>query len=87
MDYAAGFGAPTRTGVAIMAPSDHPGGVPGWTTRYGFLGVAWPGLEKVTLEPGRAPLRLRYRVYLHGGDASEGRVAEAYAAYTSRLKP
>jgi hypothetical protein len=82
VDYTAAFGAPKRTGVAIMAPSDHPGGVPGWTTRYyGFLGVAWPGLEKVTLEPGGPPLRLRYRIYVHRGDASEGRVAEAYAAY------
>jgi hypothetical protein len=84
VDYAAGFGAPKRSGVTIMAPFDHPGGAPGWTTRYyGFLGVAWPGLEKVTLEPGGAPLRLRYRVYVHRGDATEGRVAQAYAAYAA----
>ncbi len=61
-----------------------PGGAPGWTVRYyGFLGVAWPGLEKVTLALGGKPLHLRYRVYVHRGDAAEGRVAEAYAAYAS----
>jgi hypothetical protein len=83
-DYSARFsGTAKRSGLTILAPPDHPGGTPGWTVRYyGFLGVAWPGLEKVTLEPGGKPLHLRYRVYVHRGDATDGRVAEAYAAFT-----
>jgi hypothetical protein len=82
-DYSARFsGTAKRSGFAILAPPDHPGGAPGWTVRhYGFLGVAWPGLERVTLAPGGKPLHLRYRVYVHRGDAAEGRVVEAYAAY------
>jgi hypothetical protein len=85
VDYSARFGAtPKPSGLAILTPPDHPGGPPGWTTRYyGFLGVAWPGLQKVTLEPGGRPLHLRYRVYLHRGDATEGRVAEAFERYVA----
>ncbi len=88
VDYSARF-SPTGqpSGVAIFAPPDHPGGAPGWTTRYyGFLGVAWPGLTKITLEPGGAPLHLRYRVYVHRGDAVTGAVAEAYDAYLAGLR-
>lgn len=36
----------------------------------------------VTIEPGRS-LTLRYRVFIHHGDASEARVAEAFHLYAS----
>jgi hypothetical protein len=83
VDYSAEFpGGGRRSGVALFAPPDHPGGAPGWTTRYyGFLGVAYPGLAKLVMAPGGPPLHLRYRVYVHRGGAAEGRVAEAYARY------
>jgi hypothetical protein len=82
-DYSALFGdRTTRSGVAIFASPDHPGFPPGWTTRYyGFLGVAWPGLEKVTIAPGGPPLRLRYRIYVHRGGWDDGRVREAFDAW------
>ena len=37
----------------------------GWLLRhgFGFLNVSYPGLESVTLEPGK-PLVLKYRVIL-----------------------
>jgi Methane oxygenase PmoA len=83
-DYSSLFGdRPTRSGVAIFASPDHPGFPPGWTTRYyGFLGVAWPGLEKVTIAPGGPPLHLRYRIYVHRGGWDDGRVREAFEAWT-----
>jgi Methane oxygenase PmoA len=84
-DYSAMFGdRTTRSGVAIFPSSDHPGFPPGWTTRYyGFLGVAWPALEKVTVSPGGPPLHLRYRIYVHRGGWEEGKVREAYRAWTT----
>jgi len=88
-DLSARFGGkPAMAGAAVFV---HPGTPAnrkprGWTIRhYGFLGPNWPHLEPYTLEPG-APVTLRYRVYVHRGDAAEGKVAEAYARYvqTSR---
>lgn len=73
------------SGAAIFVDAGHPGFPNGWTLReYGFLGVAWPGLDTSTLEPGR-PITLRYRVWLHPGDASQGAVAEQYAVYAKPL--
>lgn len=82
-DYSALFGDRTaRSGVAIFPSLDHPGFPPGWTTRYyGFLGVAWPGLERITIAPTGPPLRLRYRIYVHRGGWEDGRVREAFAAW------
>jgi hypothetical protein len=79
-DLSAKFaGRETFSGVAIFDHNENPGFPNGWTLRhYGFLGVAWPGLEFHTLKPGE-PLTLRYLVYIHRGRAEEGDVA-AYAA-------
>jgi hypothetical protein len=84
-DYSALFGDRTaRSGLAIFPSSDHPGFPPGWTTRYyGFLGVAWPALEKVTFSPGGPPLHLRYRIYIHRGGWEDGKVREAFRAWTT----
>jgi len=87
-DLSARFGGKdTMAGAAVFV---HPGTPPdrqprSWTIRhYGFLGPSWPGLEPHTLEPG-APVTLRYRVYVHCGSATDGKVAEAYERYaTSR---
>ncbi len=81
-DLSARFGGKkTMAGAAIFV---HPALRPkprGWTLRhYGFLGPSWPHLEPYTLEPGEA-VTLAYRVYLHRGDADEGKVAEAHARY------
>jgi hypothetical protein len=44
----------------------------GWLLRhgFGFLNVSYPGLEPVTLQPGK-PLVLKYRVTLFAGPAPE----------------
>ena len=81
-DYSARFrDRPTTSGVTIFVHKSHPGFPTGWLLRhYGYIGLTWPGLDKVTLEKGK-PVHLRYRVYVHRGDAVAGRVAEAYEAY------
>jgi len=86
-DLSAKFGGrETFSGVAILDHNENPGFPNGWTLRhYGFLGVAWPGLEFYTLKPGE-PLTLRYRVWIHRGGAEEGDVAAAYAAYAEIKK-
>jgi len=40
-----------------------------------------PGLTGTALAPD-SPVMLRYRVYVHRGDALSGRVKEAYEAYS-----
>lgn len=86
-DSSAKFGGrESVSGVAIFDNAANPGFPNGWTLRhYGFLGVAWPGLDLYTLKPG-APLTLRYRVWVHRGGAEEGEVAAAYAAYAKPEK-
>lgn len=81
-DFSAQFHDRTTTsGAAIFLPRNHPGFPTGWLLRhYGYIGPTWPGLGKYTLQKGK-PLTLRYRVYIHRGDATAGRVAEAYEAY------
>jgi len=86
-DLSAKFGGrDTFSGVAIFDHNENPAFPNGWTLRhYGFLGVAWPGLEFYTLKPGE-PLTLRYRVWIHRGGAEKGDVAAAYAAYAEIKK-
>ena len=81
-DLSAKFGGrDVFSGVAIFGHNENPGFPNGWTLRhYGFLGVAWPGLEFHTLKPGE-PVTLRYLVWIHRGGAEEASVAAAYAAY------
>jgi len=80
-DLSAKFGGRSNvSGVAIFDDPRNPGSPNGWTLRhYGFLGVAFPGLKLYTLKPGE-PLTLRYRIWVHRGDAKEGEVA-AYGDY------
>jgi hypothetical protein len=49
----------------------NPGYPNGWLLRhkFGFLNVSYPGVEPITLQPGK-PLVLKYRVSLFAGDAS-----------------
>lgn len=74
-------GADAVSGIAIFQHPSNPGFPAAWTLRhYGFLGPAWPGLDVQALEPG-APLTLRFRIWVHEGDAVAGRVEEAYRAF------
>lgn len=72
-------------GVAVFVSPDHPGFPPAWLVRNSYAGVlnaAWPGLDGATLFPDK-PAVLRYRVYIHKGDTSAGRVKKAYDAYSA----
>lgn len=71
-----------KSGLAVFQHTSHPDyPFKGWILRhYGMIGCAWPGWNEVTLKPGEA-LDLTYRVYVHRGDAVEGKVAERFAEY------
>jgi len=78
-DETGNFGGSTSlSGAAIFQHSSNPRSPAGWCLRhYGFIGVSWPGVEIIPLEPGKA-LTLRFRVWVHDGGAKEGKVQEAY---------
>jgi len=74
-------------GVAIFVSPDHPGFPTTWLIRNSYaaiLNASWPGLESVLLQPGK-PVILRYRLYIHRGDANSGRVRQAYERYLKSL--
>ncbi|NTU51258.1 MAG: hypothetical protein HGA94_02320 [Candidatus Aminicenantes bacterium] len=79
----ADISTPASGGVAIFVSPDHPGYPLAWLVRNSYAGIinpCWPGLEEAVLAPG-VPISLRYRIYVHRGDAVGGRVKEAYEAY------
>jgi hypothetical protein len=70
-------------GIAVFASPDHPGLPTKWMIRNSYAGlinVSWPGLAAVSLKSGE-PVILRYRVYVHRGDAEAGEVSAAYSQY------
>ncbi|GAI86865.1 unnamed protein product, partial [marine sediment metagenome] len=72
-----------QRGLAIFVAPDHPDFPTPWITRNsyaGFLNPSWPGLKAVVLKPEK-PVFLRYRIYIHQGDASSGKVSTAYRKY------
>ena len=74
-----------RMGAAIFQHPSHPEFPAQWTLRhYGFLGVAWPGNDGTVLRPGE-PVTLRYRLWIHDGDAEEGQVGAAYDSFVDRM--
>jgi hypothetical protein len=74
---------PHRSGAALMVHPSHPAYPPEWIVRaYGPVGLAYPGLQMIEL-PKDKPLHLRYRFWVHRGDATAGKVPEAYQAYTA----
>jgi len=75
-------GRPDVSGAAVFIDGDNLGFPNGWLLRhYGFLGVNWPGVTSFTMEPDE-PVHVRYRVWVHAGDADEGGVADAYEAFS-----
>ena len=85
-DFSARFeDSPEHSGIAVFQHPYNPEFPAGWCLRYyGFLGVAWPGIEEVTLKPGEE-LTLSFRLWIHNGDAAEGRVEKAYSVYQGQL--
>lgn len=73
-------------GLAVFDHPDNPRFPTPWFTRdygpfspnYGFFQE-----EPIVIAP-RRPLRLKYRIYTHTGDAAEGRVQEAWQDWTGR---
>jgi len=73
-----------EVGVSIFVSPGHPGFPTRWLIRNSFAGlifVSWPGLTPIVLKPSES-VTLRYRIYIHRGDAAAGDVKAAYAAYT-----
>ncbi len=75
-------------GVAIFISPDHPGFPTTWLIRNSYAGIlnaSWPGLKSVILQPEKTII-LRYQLYIHRGDASAGRVRQAYERYLKSLR-
>jgi hypothetical protein len=76
-------GSALLSGAAIFQHASNPRFPAGWCLRhYGFIGVDWPGVEIIHLEPSQT-LTLRFRVWVHDGDAKEGKVQEAYELFAN----
>lgn len=76
-------GAKGRSGCAVFCPTDHPDYPPTWLTRhYGPLCIGWPGVKPKTFPPGQ-PFRLRYRLWVHRGDASLEALQTQYEGYVA----
>jgi hypothetical protein len=76
----------SELGVAIFVLPGHPGFPTGWLIRNSYAGVlnpSWPGLKPVVLQPGQF-VRLRYRIFVHRGDAAAVGVRQAYERYISQ---
>jgi hypothetical protein len=72
-----------RTGAAVFVDPHHPDFPPAWITRlYGVLNVSYPGQGRLELKKNQ-PLRLRYRIWIHRGDAAAGMVDAAYKAFAA----
>jgi hypothetical protein len=69
------------SGVAIFQDQNNPDFPAGWCLRhYGFLGVAWPGVDRISLKPGDM-IQLKARIWVHDGNADEGMSSEAYNVF------
>ncbi|MCK5862384.1 MAG: PmoA family protein [Candidatus Hydrogenedentes bacterium] len=59
---------------------------PRWIIRhYGFLGQSWPHIQGHVLQPNDS-VTLRYRLFIHRGDADTADVAAAFSSYTQSIK-
>ena len=70
-------------GVSFFVSPGHPGFPTKWMIRNSYAGlvnVSWPGLAPVGLKSGE-PVILRYRIYVHRGDAAAAGVEAAYSRY------
>jgi len=76
-----------RIGFAVFQHPSNPGFPhPGWIMRhYSFLGASWPHEQTHEMAPGDT-FTLRYRVFIHDGDAEQAGVADAFAAYVQEAQ-
>ena len=69
------------SGVSIFQKEENKDFPAGWCLRhYGFLGVAWPGVERFVLNSGES-ITLNFRVLIHDGNVEEGNVEEHYKVF------
>lgn len=82
VSYATTPGSSLFSGVAIFQHPSNPGYPhPGWILRhYGFLGQSWPHSKEHVMPPG-ASFTLRYRVFIHRGNAKTAEVEKAFLEY------
>ncbi|MCK5458216.1 MAG: PmoA family protein [Melioribacteraceae bacterium] len=81
-DQSAKFGGKNYfSGISIFQQKDNNNYPAGWCLRhYGFLGVAWPGIDRYNLNLGET-LSLSFRIWIHQGDTEEGKVKSAYEVF------
>lgn len=86
-DLSAKFsGSNNVSGIAIFDHAQNPAHPTTWTNRYyGILNPTYPSVKTHELKHGQ-PLRLRYRVWIHRGDARSGKVAAAFAAFSQPIE-
>ncbi|MDR0871340.1 MAG: PmoA family protein [Planctomycetaceae bacterium] len=87
-DYTSHFGGRKEPGgAALFVSKDHPDYPPTWLTRYyGPLCIGYPGVKDKTFLPGEE-IKLRYRIWIHGGAVSKEQIENAYQEYTMEKKP
>jgi hypothetical protein len=75
-------GTSQPSGAAIFVHPNHPDFPPMWLTRhYGVLCLGWPGVEERSFPPGET-IRLKYRLWIHRGEADATRLRKAYDDYS-----
>jgi hypothetical protein len=86
-DLSAKFkGASSPSGAAVFVDPAHPNAPLQWMTRdYGLLAVGWPGVNKLTLDPGKTVV-CRYRVWIHRGMPKAEALQRQFEAYVQTLK-
>ena len=86
-DLSARFkGADGPSGAALFVDPQHPNAPLEWMTRdYGLLAVGWPGVNRITLEPGKT-VTCRYRVWVHRGAPEPEALQTQYDAYRRDLR-
>ena len=87
VSFATEKGGDTLSGMATF---QHPGNLdyphPKWILRhYGFLGQSWPHIKGYELKPNDS-VTMRYRLFVHRGDAEAANVADAFEAYEKAMK-
>lgn len=77
---------PEWAGIAVLDHPANPGHPTTWHCRNdGWAGASFNAAGPYTTKPGE-PLRLRYRLLLHEGNAAAGHVGDRYADYAAEPK-
>lgn len=84
-DLSARFrGNDSMQGISVFVHPDNLDAPHAWILRhYGFIGANWPNMGAHELRNEDGPVTFRYRLWVHEGDAYEGRSDAAYRAFRS----